>query len=269
MQRRLLAVDIDGTLVNDQKEILPETKRDIWEYIRQGGIFVLATGRATPGVGRYIRELELESRGGYVVAYNGARTFCPKEGRVIAETRVPREAYDSILEAADALDLPLIAYRNDVAVTEKANDRYFHLETSINGLEIDRVASLRAALDFDTPKFMITGEPEFLAGAEPKLRAALLGAPVDVYRSEPCFLEITAHGSDKGAAILSLAASLGLSRADTMACGDGFNDVSMLRRVGFGVAMANAQAPAKAAADAGTLSNAENGVGEAIRRYAL
>lgn len=269
LQKRLLAVDIDGTLVNDNKVLLPQTKQDIFEFMDRGGVFVLATGRPTPGVRRYIDELDLQTRGGYVISYNGARTFYPRENRAFTEKNVPQSAYGRILEAAQQLDLPLTAYRDDVAVTEKADDKYFRMETTVNGLQIDRVPSFRDALTFSTPKFLITGEPDYLETAEVRLRDALKGEPVAVFRSEPCFLEITALGCDKGAAILELARLLGIDPADTMACGDGYNDVTMLSAVGLGVAMANARTPTKAAADVVTLSNNENGVGAAIRRYAL
>lgn len=269
LQKRLLAVDIDGTLVNDDKVLLPQTARDISEFMERGGVLVLATGRPTPGVRRYIDELALPTRGGYVISYNGARTFYPREARAFTEKNVPPSTYPRILDAAQKLNLPLTAYRDDVAVTEKADDRYFRMETTINGLVIDRVPSLREALTFSTPKFLITGEPAFLETAEIQLRNALKDLPVAVFRSEPCFLEITARGCDKGAAILELARLLGISPEETMACGDGYNDVTMLSAVGLGVAMANARTPAKAAADVVTLSNNENGVGAAIRRYAL
>ena len=234
MQKRLLAVDIDGTLVNDNKVLLPQTARDISEFMERGGVLVLATGRPTPGVRRYIDELALPTRGGYVISYNGARTFYPREARAFTEKNVPPSTYPRILDAAQKLNLPLTAYRDDVAVTEKADDRYFRMETTINGLVIDRVPSLREALTFSTPKFLTT-----------------------------------ARGCDKGAAILELARLLGIRPEETMACGDGYNDVTMLSAVGLGVAMANARTPAKAAADVVTLSNNENGVGAAIRRYAL
>ena len=89
-----------------------------------------------------------------------------------------------------------------------------------------------------------------------------------MFRSEPFFLEITAIGCDKGTAILELAERLRIDRSETMACGDGFNDITMLRAAGIGVAMANAQTPAKNAADFITLSNNDNGICFALRKFA-
>ncbi len=269
MKKKLLAVDIDGTLVNNEKILLPQTKKDIQGFIRRGGTFVLASGRPTPGIRRYIDELDLERLGGYVISYNGARIFDVQTGELLLQKNITPNCYPLIFDAAEKLHLPLTAYKNDVAVTEKANDRYFRMETSINKLEIQRVPSLLAELQYNTPKFLITGESEFLSDAEGKLRAMLKTLPVNVFRSEPFFLEITALGSDKGSAILELAEQLGIDRSATMACGDGFNDITMLRAVDLGVAMENAQIPAKNAADYITASNNANGVGLAIRKFAV
>lgn len=265
---KLAAVDIDGTLVTAQKELLPDTKRDIQAFVSAGGAFVLATGRPTPGIRRYVSELQLETIGGWAITYNGAKIFNLKSGALLLETAISVDCYPQIFRAAGQLALPLTAYRGDIAVTQDACDAYFIMETTINGLKIERVADLQAALTYPTPKFLITGEPSRLAYAEPRLRDALQDLPLQVFRSEPFFLEITAAGCDKGAALLQLADALGIDRASTMACGDGFNDVTMLRAAGLGVAMKNAQEPAKAAAQYITASNAENGVGLALRKFA-
>lgn len=269
MKKRLAAVDIDGTLVTDKKELLPQTKADIQAFVRNGGVFVLATGRPTPGIRRYAEELDLKNLGGYVISYNGARTFDAKTNALLFQKNIPVDCYSRIFDAADKLRLSLTGYKNDVAVTQKANDRYFQMETTINHLEIRRVPDLRTEFTYETPKFLITGEADFLGDAEGKLRAMLSDLPLSVFRSEPFFLEITARGCDKGTAMLELAEALGIKREETMACGDGFNDVTMLRAAGLGVAMENAQIPAIEATAYITDSNLENGVGKALRKFAL
>ncbi len=269
MQKKLVAVDIDGTLVTDTKELLPQTKADIHRFIGNGGVFVLATGRPTPGIRRYAAELELARLGGYVISYNGARAFDMKSGKLLFQKNIPIDCYSRIFDAAEQLSLSLTGYKNDVAVTQKANDRYFVMETTINGLEIRRVPDLKTEFTYETPKFLITGEADFLSETEVKLRDLLSDLPLAVFRSEPFFLEITARDCDKGTAILELAEMLHLHQEETMACGDGFNDVTMLQSVSFGVAMQNAQLPAKSAAQYITESNNENGVGNAIRLFAV
>ncbi len=269
MRKKLCAVDIDGTLVTNDKTLLPQTKADIHWFIREGGIFVLASGRPTRGILRYISELDLQNLGGYIISYNGARIINAQSKKSVLEKNIDPSCYAAVFSAAERLKLPLTAYKQDIAVTQKATDRYFLTETSVNQLTVDRVSDLQAELTYPTPKFLITGEPDYLSQAELQLRDMLSSYPVTVFRSEPFYLEITASGCDKGTALLELANLLGLDRSETMACGDGFNDVTMLSAAGLGIAMDNAQLPAKAAANGVTTSNNENGVGKALRKFAL
>ena len=111
------------------------------------------------------------------------------------------------------------------------------------------------------PKYLITGEPDYITETEKLFKNELSG--VSVFRSEPFFLEITPLMVDKGTALMWLADRLG------MACGDGYNDITMISEAGIGVAMENAQEPAKNAADFVTLSNDDNGVAAAIKKFAL
>ena len=134
VKKRLVAVDIDGTLVTDTKELLAETQADIQAFSNSGGVFVLATGRPTPGVRRYVDALNLEKLGGYIISYNGARTFQSNTNTLLFQKNIPITCYPRIFDAAETLNLSLTGYKNDVAVTQKANDRYFQMETTINGL---------------------------------------------------------------------------------------------------------------------------------------
>lgn len=269
LQKKLCAVDIDGTLVTDDKTLLPQTKADIHCYIREGGIFVLASGRPTRGILRYVEELDLKTAGGFVISYNGARIINTQTNEIVLQKNIDPACYPAVLAAAEELNLPLTAYKQDIAVTQKATDRYFLTETSINQLTVEYVPNLEEELTYPTPKFLITGEPETLGEAEIRLRERLSDLPVTVFRSEPFYLEITARGCDKGTSILELANLLHIKQSETMACGDGFNDVTMLSAVGLGVAMANAQLPAKSAANYVTASNNNNGVGKAIQKFAM
>lgn len=271
MRIKLLAVDIDGTLVTRNKELTAETKKAIQKFIKGGGIFVLATGRPNKGVKCYVAELNLESLGGYVISYNGSRIRDIKTGELLYKKNLHLPQIPQILAAAKKYNVPLTTYKEeedeDIAVTDKANDDFFQLEVGINRLQVQRVPSLKDEIQYSVPKFLITGESNYLSAVEQKMKQELTG--VTVFRSEAFFLEITPNGVDKGSAFLWLADYLGVNRSETMACGDGFNDVTMLKAAGIGVAMENAQEQAKNAADFVTLSNEDNGVAYAIRKFAI
>ena len=109
---------------------------------------------------------------------------------------------------------------------------------------------------------------KFLAEVEKKVHAALCDR-MDVYRSEPYFLEILPKGVDKAKSLESFLNIIGCRREELMACGDGFNDITMIKYAGLGVAMANAREEVKKCADYITASNDEDGVALAIERFIL
>lgn len=121
-------------------------------------------------------------------------------------------------------------------------------------------------VDFSVPKCIIAGKGDRMAELEPQLREHLAGK-ADVFRSEPFFLEIMPYHTDKAISIGELIEKLGIKREETIACGDGYNDVSMIKYAGLGVAMENACDAAKEAADFITLSNENDGVANVIERF--
>lgn len=265
MNIKLLAVDIDGTLVTKNKELTEITKNAIKKYIKGGGKFAIATGRPNKGIERYIDELNLHELGGYVISYNGSRIFDAKTGELLYQKNLKPSQLPQIFDAAEKYNINLTTYKGDTAVTEKADDKYFNLEVSINKLSVKRVTDLKKEITYPIPKFLITGESEYLIEIEKRLKKDLFG--VSVFRSEPFFLEITPNGVDKGEAFLWLSDYMGIMQNETMACGDGFNDITLLKAAGTGVAMENAQDITKNSADFVTLSNDENGVAYAINKF--
>lgn len=140
------------------------------------------------------------------------------------------------------------------------------LEARINGLTITQVEDFIGAIQFPVNKCLISGEPEILAPLTEELQKRYYGV-LNIYRSEPFFLEIMPPLVDKAHALERLLPSLGISREECVCCGDGYNDITMLQYAGIGVAMGNAQPEVKAAADVITLSNDENGLVPIIGTY--
>ena len=133
-------------------------------------------------------------------------------------------------------------------------------------MNIRRVDNLLMHLEPNPTKLLMTGEPTTMIVAEEEL-SEQLGDKMDVFRSAPFFLELVPKGIDKAQSLLRLLAKVNLTPADMIAFGDGYNDLSMLRLAGMGVAMANAAPEVRADADYVTLSNEEDGVAVAIERF--
>lgn len=265
LNKKVLAVDIDGTLLTGQKKITRRTEETLIRFQEAGGILVLASGRPPKGMQRYAESLRLREYGGYVLAYNGSQVTEAATGRILLQRFLDHSKLPEIIETAGRFGIYPLTYKGNTVLTENDADPYLQMEVSINGLDLDVVDSLVAAVDFPIPKCLCTGDPAVLEALAPALEAVLTG--VNIFRSEPFFLEVNPQGIGKGEILASLISQLGLIADDLMAVGDGYNDITMLEYASLGVAMGNARDAAKAAADYVTASNEEEGLAKAIDKF--
>lgn len=268
MKYRVLALDLDGTLTNSQKVITPVTQAALEKAMDKGVKILLASGRPAVGVWPLARQLELDKRGGYILAYNGGQIIDCGTGRTLFQQQVPQQVVGPLCAFAREYGIAALTYNDRGIVTEHPEDQYVQLECRINHVPAIGVEDLAAEVSYPVTKFLLTGEGEYLAKLVPVAQERFAGV-LNIFRSEPFFMEATPPGIEKGAALERLLSQLGLVREQLMACGDGLNDMPMLRYAGLGVAMANAQPEAKQAADAVTLSNDEDGVAAAVEKYLL
>ena len=268
MDYRMIVLDLDGTLTNRNKVITPKTKEALFELKRQGGIIVLASGRPTYGVMPLAKELELHESGGYILSFNGGRIIDCRTGETVFARELPMSSNSRIISMAEDHGVNILTYEDDLIITPNAVDEYVEKESAINKLEVKEIQDMEAYVQFPVVKFMMLEEGDYLAMVEPKVKAAL-GRDYSVYRSEPYFLEILPKGVDKAASLERLLSKLGMSKEEMIACGDGYNDLSMIQYAGLGVAMENAVLPVKKAADYVTLSNNDDGIAHVIEKFML
>ena len=268
MSYKVLAFDIDGTLTNSKKEITPATKAAIMKAEEQGYVIAIATGRPLPGVKEYVKELEFNERGGYVISLNGGVVVSCKDNKVISESMIPMEFYDKICDLAKEYKVTLLTYEGDDVITEKPDDKYVQIEANINKIKSRKVDDLKAYLTFPVPKFLMVADGEYLAKVEKEVKP-LLSDNLDVYRSEPFFLEILPKGINKANALDALIKEVGATREELMTFGDGFNDISMIEFAGMGVAMANGNELIKERADYVAPSNDEDGIVHVLEKFVL
>ncbi len=268
MAYKVLALDIDGTLTNSEKKITERTKRAVDAAAERGVKIVIASGRPVQGIREFARELRLEENDGYILSFNGGRLISCRTGEIIHDMKLPLEYLPEIYALSKEYGVNLMSYEGDDLITETPDDEFLAIEARINGLGIKKVDNLVEHINFPINKCLMLGEGNYLAEVEKKVHAALCDR-MDVYRSEPYFLEILPKGVDKAKALERLLNMLDSSREELMACGDGFNDLTMIRYAGLGVAMANARDEVKESADYVTCSNDEDGVAAAIERFIL
>ena len=260
MKYRLLALDIDGTLLNSNNQISERTLAALIKVQEMGIRIVLASGRPTYGILPIAKQLELGNYGGYIISYNGGQIINAQNGEILFERRINPEMLPFIEHKAEKSGFPLFTYHDDDIITNTANNPHIEKEAQLNNLNIIVEPELSIAIDCAPCKCVLVSDDEIaLKNLEEHWKKRLSGS-MDVYISEKYFLEVVPSGIDKSTTLSALLEILSISHKEVVAIGDGICDVSMLQTVGCGVAMKNAQHSVKACADHVTESNDEDGI---------
>ena len=265
---RAIALDLDGTLTNHDKVVTPRTRQALLLAESKGAIIILASGRPTYGIVPVAECLELEKRGGYILSYNGGNIVNAKTGEKLFSQFLPDAVIPILYKYAKEKNHALLGYAGNEIITEMPDDPYVKEESRINKMNIRKVDNLLEVLEPHPTKLLMTGDPTDMLKAEEEL-VEILGEKMDIFRSAPFFLELVPKGIDKAQSLLRLLSKINLTPADLMAFGDGYNDLSMLKLAGVGVAMANAAPEVRADADYVTLSNEEDGVAAALLHFSM
>lgn len=268
MKYKIIALDLDGTLTNSEKIITPKTKKALNKALENGAIVVLASGRPTYGITALAEELELEKYGGYILSYNGGNIINCKDNSLLLAQTLPADMIADISNFARKENVNILSYENEYIITHDKNCEYTHKESAINKMPIKEVDDFASYVNFPLPKCLLLDDGNALAMTEIKAKETF-GSKLGVYRSEPYFLEIVPLNVDKAYSLGVLLEKLSLSKEQLICCGDGFNDLSMIKFAGLGVAMANAQDVVKEQADLVTLDNNSDGLVPIIEKYLL
>ncbi len=268
MEYGMIVLDLDGTLTNRNKEVTSRNYHALLEAQKQGKIVVLASGRPTHGVLPLAEHLKLDEYGGYVLSFNGGVIMDCAAKKVVFQKWLPKEINRTVIEMAEREQVDLLTYQDDLLITNHPDSPYVQLESRVSHLKIQKPEDLAAYVDFAVPKFLMAEEDGYLALVEGRVKAAL-GGNFSIYRSDPFFLEILPKGIDKAKCLEYLLERISMKREQVIACGDGYNDLSMIRFAGLGVAMENAVLPLRNAADYITASNEEDGVALVVEKYLL
>lgn len=269
MKYKLLVLDVDGTLLNEKKEITPRTQAALLKAQQMGVHIVLASGRPTGGVMPLAEALELHHYGGFVLSYNGGQIINAQTGELLFEKRIDPQQLPYLDKKAKKNDFAIFTYYKNQLITDKPDNRHVRDEAALNGMEVVGTGNFVEAVDFAPCKCMlVSDDEEALVGLENHWKKRLDGV-LDVFRSEPYFLEVVPPSIDKGNTLGILLSKLSILPEEVVAIGDGVCDVSMLQLAGLGIAMGNAQDSVKACADITTLSNEKEGVAIAVEKAIL
>jgi len=273
---KLIAFDLDGTLLTDDKRLTEYTRKMLRKATESGIEIVPATGRPLTAV----PEMLLDFPGiRYIITSNGARIIGTKEKEILYEELLPREKAKEILDIFAKYDTMREVFFNGQGYVDKADlsivERYIRTPVMAEYIRttrkpVDDIDRLICQAEGDADKVQgIFVNPTEKAEALIKIKK-IDGVEVSgTLAGNINNIEVNAAGVHKGAALLWLGKRLGIETEEIMAFGDGANDISMLEAAGIGVAMANGIQDAKDAADAVALSNEEDGVAAYVEKYVL
>lgn len=266
----MVAIDIDGTLVNDHKQIGEKTKAAIKQARKQGVYVVLCTGRPLSGVKDYLEELALVGEDDYAITFNGAKAQITGTGKAIFENLLSPEQVAHLDQVSHELQIrgQIVMPNSEVITTFKNISPYTVLDAFYTKMPLYYCEPEKLATHSAAAKYMWVDEPEVITAKLKDLDPEVIADKYTVL-SAPCFFEIMHPKAHKGAAVLELGKYLGLTKDQIMVLGDENNDLTMFEVAGFGVAMGNANDQIKDLASAVTADNDHDGVGVALEKYVL
>lgn len=272
MTPKLILTDLDGTLLDDQKQLSPANRAALERAAAAGCHVVIATGRFFGGVPAFLKELPFLR---YFILMNGAKVYDRETNQILYRSEIPMETAKGVFHLLSPLDCTIDCYQNDRGIMPRAYyDRLDHyipdpvirmlvqpnrqpvddlLATlEANGDTVQKMQAFFADLSL-RPQVMELLEREF-----PELVQTI---------SLPNNLELNAAGATKGHALEALCRHLGLDLLDAAAFGDGTNDLTMIQRAGVGVAMENGAPLVREHADLIAPANTQDGVAAILSRW--
>jgi Cof subfamily protein (haloacid dehalogenase superfamily) len=269
MPIKLIALDVDGTVFGDDLTASPRTRAAVHAARATGVHVTLATGRTFGATSVIAAELGIDAP---LICYQGAWVRDPTTGATLLHYTVPRAIAAEVIALARAADPQCNVYIDDQVSVEQLKPEsaiYFHLNRRTPPQPVPDLAALVRDAPHDPTKLVLVLPTEAETDATVAALQARFGDAIYATKSHPNFAEVINPQVNKGTALAAVAAALHVAQAETMAVGDGLNDVPMLEWAGLGVAMGQAYPEVRAAADAVTAALADDGLAEAIERYVL
>ena len=270
MTTRILFTDLDGTLLNDEKNISPEDLRAISELTASGHKFVISTGRPIQSAIQISRRYGWTGDGYYISSYNGGLIYDCSTDEAIIRYPLPRPYVRYIMDEALKAGFHTHTYDNTNVVSERNT---VELQKYCKAIMVDPVVVDDAIsyLKDDPIKVVVISHEsrERLAAFREYMEPWCEGKAAMVF-SNPILLEFANPAATKGKAVEFMCKHFSIPIENSIAAGDEENDISMIRAAGIGVAMCNGNITAKSAADHITENdNNHSGIAEIIYRFIL
>lgn len=266
LEYRLMAVDVDGTLLDSNDRISDRTKRAINRAIDKGLIFTISSGRPVQGVQPIISELGLKGDMPFI-CYNGAMVVMGKSGEILYEQSLSAQNAKKIYMLGQSYGTTVMIWTGNSLYVNRLDERAY--KYGMQAYAIPRLAeNTDELLANGATKLLWYDEIEIINKYQQEARD-IFGDEINIHTSKPFFLEFVDSGASKAIAMQKLGDHFGIARGQMIAVGDGLNDISMIEYAGLGVAMGNSDPEVIEKADFVTLSNDDDGVAYVIEKYIL
>ena len=275
MAIKAIAMDIDGTLTNDQKVISPRTREKLLAAQESGIKLILASGRPAWGLHALAQELDLQNHDGLLVAFNGAHVVDAQTDEVLFDQAMPADELHRLIDHLRNFDvIPMISlgrnlhvedsYHCTITLPDGSQKNIVKYERDACDLKIREVESLHEVVDaYPVDKLLTAGDPAYLQAHYEEMYAPFKQTLSGMFTAD-WYFEYMAPGIDKARALEGALPTLGIAASDVVSFGDGQNDKSMIEWAGTGVAMGNAVDEVKAVAQMVTANNNEDGIAVAL-----
>lgn len=264
MSYKIIFTDLDDTLLNSEKKISQVDKDAIMRAQEAGVKFVLASGRPTFAMYDLAKELELEKYGSFILSFNGSIITDCKSGENIFEASLTKEDLHLLYDFAQENKTHILTYIDNEVVSETESE-YIDVEVTLTNMPHNLTKSFKEAVNKPAVKCMMLEEPTYLKDVEQKLKDRY-GDKYSIAISKPFFLEVTKLGVDKGVALRKLVETLGLKIEESIAVGDSYNDLPMLKAAGLAACVSNANEDIKNVCSFISKSNDEGGMAYLIEK---
>lgn len=261
---KLIALDVDGTLMTSERTISDSTRSAIQEARQRGILVCISSGRPYVGVEPIAKELGLLAP---MIAYNGGMIVDSTNDELIYECSVKPEDAKNVIADAQEENTTLVIWSQDKLYVNRIDERVDSYKR-ISDVVPHVIQDYEVLIDQGITKILWIDELDTIAAFRDKYRKKYCKS-LNVVRSLPMFLEFVDQGVSKAEAMKRIGERHDIQREEMIAIGDGDNDLEMLNYAGLGIAMGNAHDEVKEAADAVTASNDEDGVAKAIQKYIL
>ncbi|MGX7149611.1 Cof-type HAD-IIB family hydrolase [Enterococcus ureasiticus] len=266
---KLVAIDLDGTLLDSKKEISARNKEALAQAKAAGVKIVICTGRPLAAIGIYLDALNLRDNGDYSITFNGGLVQKNDTGEIIEKASMPLENVHDLFELATSLNVPLDILSDGLVLQLPTTQDHESLYSQLNKLltyESYELAQLTTDRIYN--KAVIAVDQTYLDEQIKKIPSPFYDR-YEIIKTRSNLLEFMPKGITKAYGISLLARDLGIKQEEIMTIGDEENDLPMIEYAGLGVAMENAVPRVKSLADVITDTNDNDGVAQAVEKFVL